>query len=169
MAATTLAPKAEPETLIMVVYPSIAADAPGRLIGMAMYSIPFPFSKNLKLSALLFGLPLAPLGLALYALQKMFGQRYVLTNRSVQIWSAIGQRLIGEVPLSQIAGIEVHEHAGQEFYHAADLQMLDVGGNVMLTLAGVPRAEVFRQTILKARDARNQVEAALTTIGSRAR
>ena len=71
------------------------------------------------------------------------------------------------MPLAQIAGIEVEQHNGQAFYHAADLKMLDAGGHVTLTLAGVPRADVFRQTILEARDARNQVEAALTTIGSR--
>jgi hypothetical protein len=151
----------------MVVYPSISADAPGRLIGRLMNSIPLPFTKNVKLSALILGLPLAPFGALWYAIQKVAGNRYVLTNRSIAAWSSIGQRLSGSVPLGDIADISVVERKGQAFFRAADLEILDAGGNVALTLPGVPRAEVFRQIILKARDAHTQVEAALATIGAR--
>ena len=167
MAATKLAPNPPSESLVMFIYPSISADGLGRLIGWIMNAIPLPFTKNVKLSALIFGLPLAPVGLLLYVVQKIFGHRYVLTNRSLQVWSSIGQRLVGSVPLGQIADISVVERKGQEFFRAADLEVLDAGGNVALTLPGVPRAEVFRQIILKARDAHTQVEAALATIGAR--
>lgn len=166
MAATTLAPNPEPEMQIMTVYPSISADGLGRFIGFLMNCLPFP--KNAKLSALVFGLPLAPLASLLYFLQKIFGPRYVLTNRSIQVWSSLGNRLLGSVPLQQIGDIEVNERNGQAFFHAADLNILDAGGNAVLTLGGVPRADIFRHTILKARDARVQVEAALATIGARA-
>lgn len=168
MAATKLQPNPEPELQVMTVYPSISADGLGRFIGWLMNCIPMPFSKNLKLSAFLFFLPCAAVSPVLYFLQKAFGARYVLTNRSVQIWSVVGQRQIGSVPLEQVADIEIVEKDGQEFFHAADLNLLDAGGNTVLTLAGVPRADVFRHTILEARDARTQVEAALATIGARA-
>ncbi|MCA9070700.1 MAG: PH domain-containing protein, partial [Planctomycetaceae bacterium] len=105
---------------------------------------------------------------ALYFLQKAFGQRYVLTNRSIQSWSSVGHRLVGSVPLQQVGGVEVVQKNGQEFFHAADLNILDSRGETVLTLAGVPRADVFRHTILEARDARTYVEAALATIGGRA-
>lgn len=167
MAATMLQPKAEPETLIMTVYPSIGALGLGRVIGGLMNLIPMPFTRTLKLSAIVFGLPLAPLGLLLYFWMKAFGERYVLTNHSLQIWSSIGQRLIRAVSLNQIGEVSVNQKSGQEYFHAADLVLRDAGGNEVLTLAGVPRADVFRQTILKARDANTQVAAALATIGAR--
>lgn len=167
MAATKLQPQSDPETLIMFIYPSIAADGLGRLIGKLMNCLPLPFTKNVKLSALVLGLPLAPIGLLLYVLKKLFGNRYLLTDRSLQIWSSIGQRLVGSVPLEQIAEIVIEERGGQEFYHAADLKIVDSGGNTALTLPGVPRPATFREVILKSRDAHTQVEAALATIGAR--
>lgn len=167
MAATKLAPNPPSESLVMTVYPSIAADGFGRVIGKLMNSVPLPFTKNVNLSALILGLPLAPFGVFWYAVQKLFGNRYVLTNRSLQVWSSIGQRLVGSVPLGQIAEISVVERNGQQFFRAADLKILDAGGNVALTLPGVPRAAVFRQIIFEARDAHTQVEAALATIGAR--
>jgi hypothetical protein len=108
-------------------------------------------------------------GLTGYIVLKIFGQRYLLTNRGLQIWASIGQKLIKEVPLSQIADVAVEQLPGQKFYQAADVVVLDAAGNVILRLAGVPRADVFRQTILKARDASTQVAAALATIGARSR
>jgi hypothetical protein len=168
MPATMAQTQADPESLIMFMHPSIGADAPGRLIGKLMNLVPLPFAKHVKLSALILGLPLAPIGLLLYFLMKVFGERYVLTTHAIQIWSSIGQRLEGAVALEQIAEITVNQRSGQEFFHAADLAIVDRAENEVLTLQGVPRAEVFRQTILKARDARVQVSAALKTISARA-
>lgn len=165
--AATLEPKTQPETLVMFVYPSIAADGVGRFMGRWMNRIPLPFTKNVTFSGLVLGLIFAPFGALFYVLQKIFGQKYVLTNRSLQVWSSIGQRLIGSVPLEQIDEIAINQKNGQEFFRAADLQILDKGGNAVMTLAGVPRADVFRHTILRTRDAHTQVEAALATIGAR--
>lgn len=178
MPATTLQANPEPETLIMFVYPSIGADAPGRFIGRFLKAMPLPFVNHAPLAASIVGLLLLPvtilvftvgavLGLGGYFVMKIFGNRYVLTNRSLQIWSSIGQRLVKEVPLAQIATISVEQQKGQAFYKAADLVVLDQGGNEVLTLEGVPRADVFRETILKARDARVQVAEALKTISAR--
>lgn len=178
MPATTLQANPEPETLIMFVYPSIGADGPGRLIGRGLKALPLPFVNHASLGASIVGLVLLPLTIVLFALgalaglvwyfvQKVFGNRYVLTNRSVQIWSSLVKRLVNEVPLTQIGTIAVEQRKGQAFYHAADLVIQDAGSNEVLTLEGVPRAEVFRQTILKARDARVQVAEALKAITAR--
>ncbi len=178
MPATMLPSDKKTETLIMSVYPSISADGPGRLIGRTFSLFPLPFVNHNSLGASLVGLVLLPITIGVYTLgalaglggyvaSKVIGDRYVLTNRALQIWSSLGQRLKGEVTLEQIAEVEVHQKKGQAFYHAADVIILDAGGNPILTLAGVPRAEVFRQTIIKARDARIQVSAALAVIGAR--
>lgn len=180
MAATKLQPNPEHEMLIMVVYPSIGAEGIGRLIGRGLKALPLPFVNHASRVATLIGILLLPLTILLYAVGallgllgyiglKLWGQRYVLTNHSLQSWSSIGQRLIKGVPLNQIADVSVKQLPGQAFYHAADLIVRDAGGNEILTLSGVPRADVFRQTILKARDANTQVAAALATIGARAR
>ena len=178
MALAMLQQDPEPETLIMFVYPSNGADGIGRMIGRVLKALPLPFVNHASRAASLVGIVLLPitvfvftvgalLGLVGYVGLKLFGQRYVLTNRSLQIWGSIGERLVREIPLNQIAEISVDQKAGQEFYHAADLVIRDQGGNEVLTLAGVPRADVFRQTILKARDARTQVAEALKAISAR--
>ncbi len=178
MAATLLPTDPQTNTLIMEVYPSIAADAPGRAIGRVLRLFPLPFVNRASLIASLLAILLLPLTILVialcavlalggYVMLKLVGQRYLLKSRSLESWSSLGQRLIGSVPLEQIAEISVDQKPGQEFFHAADLVVRDAGGNEVLTLSGVPRAEVFRQTILKARDAKSQVAAALATIGAR--
>ena len=161
MANTTTTPG---ETSITVIYPSIAAGGLGRLIGSILNCCRIG---NLNVSAILFGLPLAPLGATMYLLQKVFGQRYELTTHAVKSWGAIGHSLHGEAPLSQIGSVEVDQKSGQAFFHAADLVIRDNGGKELLTLEGVSRADVFRRTILEARDASVQTLSALQTITAR--
>jgi hypothetical protein len=119
-----------------------------------------------KLSNLIFGLPLAPLGLACYLTRNIFGQRYELTNRSLGILSAGGVRL-KQVALKDVADIAVEVRSGQEFSHAADLVALNSKGDEILRLAGVPRADRFRRIILDARDARQQSDESLARINKR--
>lgn len=148
-------------------YPSIAATGLGRLIGQLCDLIPVRIW-GIKLSAPL-ALALAPLGVLEYARLKLLGERYVLTNRSVQRWGAFGNRQIQSVPLIEVAEIEVAQQSGQEFYHAGDVTLIGAKGNVLMRLPGVPRPEVFRENILKARDARTETEKALATIAARHR
>lgn len=154
------------ENVIMTQYPSFAATGPGRLIGRIADSIPVPVFGP-KLSNLLFGLPLAPLGAVGYLWQKAFGERYVLTNRSIERWRTIGQRLLQGIPLPEVAAVELDVKEGQEFYKSADLLILGADDNVLMRLEGVKRAEVFKRIILEARDARAQTEASLATIRAR--
>lgn len=154
------------ESQIETVYPSIAAASIGRLIGSLCDSIPLRIG-GVKLSCLLFGLPLMPFALAGYFLQKAAGERYTLTNRSVSAHSAIGQRRLRHAALADVADVAVDVKAGQPFYHAGDLQLLNARGDLLLTLPGVPRPERFRSAILEARDARVMNDASLKTIQAR--
>ena len=154
------------QALIMAVYPSIAATGIGKLLGRLYQSIPTRIG-GIKLSHLLFPLPTAILAITVYFYLKLFGEVYVLTNRTVQLRRSLGNRLIREVPLSGIDQVVIRQEPGQEFYPAADIYLLNKAGQTIMTLPGVPRAEVFRQTILEARSAQDQVEAALATISAR--
>lgn len=154
------------QALIMAVYPSIAGTALGKLLGRLYESLPARVF-GIKLSHLLFPLPTAIIAIQVYAHLKLFGEVYALTNRTMQLRRSLGNRLIREVPLAEIAQVVIRQEPGQEFYPAADLYLLNKGGQTIMSLPGVLRADVFRQTILEARDARMQVESSLTTIKAR--
>jgi hypothetical protein len=157
---------ADKETLITVVYPSIACTGLGKGLGRLYESIPAKLG-GVKLSHWLFPLPTAPLAALAYLMLKASGDVYVLTNRSVQRRRSLGNRLVKSIPLTEVEEVEVVQGAGQQFYPAADLVLLNNAGNPLLQLQGVPRAEVFRNLIIEARDARRQVEASLATIRAR--
>lgn len=154
------------EVTIHTVFPSIAATGFGKALGKLYDSIPTRIG-GLKLSHLLFPLPTSPLAVLEYLRLKAVGLRYVLTNRSVQLQSAIASRVRESVPLASIADVKIVQEAGQAFYPAADLYLLNAKGEALLVLPGVPWPEVFRRNILEARDARVQVESSLATIQKR--
>lgn len=155
------------ENTIETVYPSVAATGLGRFFGRLYNSIPLKIN-GIRLSQILFCLPTAPIPvLFLYLPMKVTGNRYTLTNRSVQIWSALGGRMIQQVPLTEIAEIEVSVLPGQEFYKAGDLLLLNARGDVVMQLDGVPHPERFRRIILDARNARLQSDESLAAIQSR--
>jgi hypothetical protein len=154
------------QALIMAVYPSIGGTVLGKLLGQLYESIPVKIF-GIKLSHLLFPLPTAIIAIQVYAHLKLFGEVYALTNRSVQLRRSIGNRLIREVPLADVDQVVIRQESGQEFYPAADVYLLNKAGDTIMSLPGVLRADVFRQTILEARNARNQVTASLATINAR--
>ena len=104
----------------MTEFPSVAASGPGRLIGQIMDSLPIRIF-GVKLSYLLFGLPLAPLGMLLFLLNRPFGSRYILTNRSVQVWSSLGTQRTAVVDLNEIVEVELDQRPGQTFFRASDI------------------------------------------------
>lgn len=154
------------QAAIMAVYPSIAAATIGKLLGRLYESIPMRIF-GVKISHLLFCLPTAGFALGGYFILKIFGEVYVLTNRTLQLRRSLGNGLIREIKLSDIDQVIARPEPGQEFYPAADIYLLNKAGETMMTLPGVPRAEVFCQTILEAKNARNQVAASLATINAR--
>lgn len=153
-------------TLITTVYPSIAGNAYGQMLGQLMDCIPVRIG-GIKLSNLLFGLVCALLAVPEFFRLKALGVVYTLTNRSVQVRTSRGNRLVQEIPLSEIDQIVARQLSGQQFYPAAEIDLFNKAGDLLLTLSGIPRADVFRQTILEARTAQRQVESSLTTIRAR--
>jgi hypothetical protein len=153
------------EARIMTEFPSVGADTLGRLMGVLMDSIPVRVF-GIKLSYLIFGLPLAPLG-ALFFFLRLLGSRYVLTNRSVQIWSALGSARTASADLAAVEDVEIQEQPGQHFFRAADLRLKAANGQTLLLLPGVADAAAFRNAILRAAQARRLVQASLATINAR--
>lgn len=154
---------------IMTVFPSICAGGIGRMLGSLYECIPVRILGP-KLSNLLFVLPTAPIALAIYGLQKLTGKKYVLTNNAVEIWSAtplLGKQRYATVPLTDVASVQAVQRNGQEFFNSSDLEILSESGDTLMTLDGLPRAEVFGQTIMKAQMAKSTVAASLATIEAR--
>jgi hypothetical protein len=162
------------EAEIMTAYPSLAATGLGRTLGRVCAAVPLktngvPWWRLLP--AMLLWPIVVPLALcvalALYVVTKLFGQRFVLTNRNVQVRQMIGVRMYAQAPLLDIKDIVIRESPGQAYYNAADLVILGGDGKTLIRLEGVQRPVVFRQTILEARDARQQVGDSLKAIQSR--
>ena len=146
------------ETQIMTKWPSIAAMGAGRSIGLFMASVP---------GRIVLWLPLALIGAALYFVQKVIGERFTITNKSVQRWSGLGGRMIQRIELADIISMQVQQQSGQQFFRASDLLLLNAKGDVAMRLEGLPHAEIFLQNISKARDSVMQVQASLQTIKAR--
>src|SRR5258708_9390050 len=96
---------------------------------------------GIKLSHLLLSLPTSIIAIQIYAHLKLFGEVYALTNRTLQLRTSLGNRLIREIKLSDIDQVVVRPEPGQEFYPAADIYLLNKAGETIMTLPGVLRAE----------------------------
>ena len=154
------------ERVLETVCPSVAATGLGQTLGGLFDSIDAKIN-GVKLSYLLFCLPLAPVALAIYLIQKVVGNQYVLTNRSVEVRKLVGRVLIEKVSLNDIEAINVVTRGGQAFYRAGDLELVNGRGEVILRLAGVPWPERFRKIILETREARKSSDESLARIEAR--
>lgn len=154
------------EDLILSVYPSISRVALGRVLGRLCDCIPVRIL-GLKISHLLFCLPVAPLALLGYLATKVVGVRYELTTRSMQIWTALRVRKLAQIDLTEIDEVAVEQRPGQAFYRAGDLVLLAADGARLAVLEAVPHPNSFRRNILEARDARRETEASLAVIRAR--
>jgi hypothetical protein len=74
-------------------------------------------------------------------------RRYTLTNRRLMIRHGLKGKPGQEVKLGDIEDVRVKADANSDFFRAADLEII-AGGQVALTLRGVPEPEGFRQAIL---------------------
>ena len=170
MATVTTQPiagvSASSENESMSVFPSIGSTGLGRAMGRLFNSIPLG-NYPVRLSHLLFPLPASPIAAALYFWLKLTGQRFTLTNRAVVVKTALGRREVTRANLEDIADVHVVQQNGQQFYRCADLELLDSAGKPILRLPAIPHAEIFRITILKARDAASEVKSSLATIDAR--
>lgn len=157
------------EAVVLVRYPSVASTGVCRALGWLYELLPRPKINGVKLSHLLFTLPTSPIPAIVYFVLKLFGDKYVLTERSIQRRKALTNRLVQTVPLADVAEIEVRQSHGQVFYKAGDLILRDSAGQELMMLQAVVRPDVFRHNILDVRDALLAVEGSLTAIRSRSR
>ena len=154
------------ECVIEEIFPSIAATSVGDLIEGLMESVPTRVG-GLKISQLVFGLPLAPLGALVYLGMKVFGSRYVLTNRVVKRMTAIGFRQIESVPLPQITTVSVDPDSRTVFLQTGDIRLSNSSGQTLMLLRGISRPDRFCQVIQEACDAKRLVESSLARIKAR--
>ncbi len=156
------------EALLETACPSVAASPIGRFIGLLMDSIPLRIG-GIQLSHVLFAPVAIPLGVMGYALFKLFGNRYEVTNRSVRIRKLLGGNLQKQIALTDFTDILVERQAGQDFHRAGDLHLVNAKGDSLLVLPGVPSPERLQHVILSAREARLKSDASLKTIQGRAK
>jgi len=155
------------EAVVMTEYPSIAAGGIGQVLGSLYEILPVKiFGIGPSLSHI-FALLTAPLGVALYGFQKVFGQRYVLTNRAIQIWSSRGKRLVSSIGLADFDHIELHQSGGQVFYGAHDIKFVGASGETLMKLSGVKDAGPFKNVIERAAEASRFVKASAARIEAR--
>ena len=150
-AITGLTPMDMAESVIYEVQPSVARFALARLLG-PLYALPIPLG-------LIVGVLTAPLPLVLFFINVL--RRYVVTSQRVLIQHTLTRDVLQSVKLAEVAQIRVTWQPGQQFYRAADLQLYDSGGSLILRLPGVPNPEAFRRRLAEAREALVQVHACL--------
>lgn len=155
------------EAVVMIEYPSIAAGGVGQVLGSLYECLPIKiFGMGPSLSHLL-ALVTAPVGVLLYTFQKVFGHRYVLTNRSVQVWSSRSPQLISTIGLTEFDHIELHQGAGQVFFKASDIRFVGESGETLMKLSGVKDAAAFKNAIENATEARRYVKSSMDRIEAR--
>jgi hypothetical protein len=149
-AVTGLVPPQAGEAVIRETFPSVTAFPPVATLGRVAIRSYIA----------------APLGwfamLPFYFLKilPVLSTRYCVTNRRVMVLKGWGQMAIShtvnnpkkpskEVPLADIDDVRIVRDANSEFFRAGNLEIVSQG-QVVLTLAGVPEPESFRQSILNA-------------------
>jgi hypothetical protein len=161
-----VAPAELEEVTVMVVWPSVSATRPGRLLGR-LYAIRWPNAYIFRLGNLLAVLSI-PLAVALYFFRlvpsvfglPVHGRFYKLTNRRVvELRNEIRLRWqfpflkftygaeTKSVELDRFDTIEIVRQPGQHWFHAGDL-VFKLGQVETFRLAGVSRPEAFRSTCL---------------------
>ncbi|MDG1894164.1 MAG: PH domain-containing protein [Fuerstiella sp.] len=157
---------ASSEAVVMTEYPSLASSGVGQFLGNLYESVPVRPFGLMKLSHV-FALLTVPIGLPLYFLQKAFGERYVLTNRNVQVWTARRTRMLSSAALADVVDVELEQQPGQVFYQASDIHLKAASGETILTLKGVKDAGSFKNAIARTIDSRRLVQESMAQIAAR--
>ncbi|MCA8998508.1 MAG: PH domain-containing protein [Planctomycetaceae bacterium] len=156
------------ESELEAVYPSVAATLLGSIVGGFLGAASaVPLLPLRLLVMVVVGAAMAPLGLLAYGLQKVFGNVYAVTNRSVQVRKSLTKTQVQQVALSEIENIRIQTSGSYHFFRAGDLVLENAQGNDLLTIPGIPYPERLRQIIFDARDARLLADASLSTIQGR--
>jgi hypothetical protein len=143
-----VAPPQLSEVTVATVWPSIAATSLGQRLGR-LYAIDrgLPWLSIGKLMAVA-SIPVV-LPLFFWMLRPHSSRRYRVTNRRVIVERGVRGHLERAVELHAFDRVEIDVRSGQAWYPAGDLVLFE-GDQEVLRLAGVPRPEGFRQTIVKA-------------------
>jgi len=163
-AISGVSPKSE--SVIEDLYPSMATTGLGQLLHSLYESIPIGIG-SIKLSHLLFVPPTIPLALLLYFGLKVFGSKYVVTNKAVKIGPAMGLRVDSEITLDRVATVSVDPDSRLAFFRSGDVRLTGNAGETLALLRGVPYPDRFAQVITEAVDAQRLVASSLNTIRNR--
>lgn len=153
------------ENVVEELYPSIGMTGLGQLLNSLYESL--PGVGQVRLSYLIFVPPTWPLALLAYFWLKVFGSRYVVTNRAVKRFPVLGIRLLEQVPLENIARVTVDPDSRLAFFRSGDVRLSGAAGETLLLLRGVPYPDRFAQVIEETRSARSLTEASMATIRAR--
>ncbi|HET6422539.1 MAG TPA: hypothetical protein VFG20_02575 [Planctomycetaceae bacterium] len=163
-AISGVSPKSE--SVIEELYPSMATTGLGQLLHGLYESIPVGIG-NIKLSHLLFVPPTIPFALLLYFGLKVFGSKYVVTNRAVKIGPAMGLKIDNEVTLDRVTSVSVDPDSRLAFFRSGDVRLTGSAGDTLMLLRGVPYPDRFAQVITEAVQAQQMVSSSLNTIRNR--
>lgn len=147
-------------------YPTIGAWKVGRWIGMLMWLLPVRIGR-MRLTTVLFALPVAPLAALIYVLQKVIGVRYRLTDETIEEIRGLSVSASESIPLCDIADVTVHVRAGQAFHRAGDVVIIGRDGSTLMTLEGVARPERVRAAILDVSRSRSRIADLATVFSTR--
>ncbi len=156
------------ETTLEFIFPGIACNPLGRLIGSVMGSVQKtgPLPVKLLLLVAVGGL-FAPLAAILYFWVKISGTSFTVSNRSVQERPVLGTTLIKQVNFADVAQVDLQLLDSYEFYGVADVRLLDARDAVLMTIPATLDPQRLARLILELRDARAHSAAALKQIQSR--
>jgi hypothetical protein len=163
-AISGVSPKSE--CVIEELYPSMATTGLWQLLNGLYESIPIGIG-NIKLSHLIFVPPTIPLALLLYFGLKVFGSKYIVTNRAVKIGPAMGIKIDEEVTLDKVTVVSVDPDSRLSFFKTGDVRLTGSAGDTLMLLRGVPYPDRFRQVLAEAVDAQRMVASSLNTIRNR--
>jgi hypothetical protein len=139
-AVTGVVPPQLAEATIRTAWPSVvSANAPLARFGRTLIKT--------RVFAPLAWLLLAPLYFK--KILPFLARRYTLTNRRLMIQRGLKPRPRDQVALADIDEVRLVEGSYNPFYRAGTLEVVG-GGQVKLTLTGVPDPESFRQSVLNA-------------------
>jgi len=137
---TGVVPPQVAEANIRTIWPSVTATSPAAAgLGRAL-------TRTIVLAPLAW-LLLAPV----YFLKVLpfFARRYTLTNRRLMVQRGLKAKPRQEVLLADIDEVRLVEGSYDPFFRSSTMEVVS-GGQVVLTLKGVPDPESFRQSVLNA-------------------
>lgn len=140
------------ELTAMIVWPSIGALEPGRLVGrLAAIRIGWPRFLTIGMVLAVATIPLS-LGVYVWQLLPFVYRRYRITDRRIVVDKGLGLAEERSIGLDEFDDIEIVVLPGQEWLRSGEL-VFRRDGHEVFRLSGVSRPVPLREVCLKARDA----------------